>query len=75
MRFSRIIGHTVRMLSREEAAAYVGGRQILEFMARADPPWVKVAVHRQRTTLFDAKALDAACDRLAAGEFPEPRQP
>lgn len=71
MRFSKLIAQSVRMMSRDDAEAYVGGQFILKLMEEAWPePWVKAVVKRHRMTLFDVKDLDAACDRLH-NEWPE----
>lgn len=70
MRFSKLMAYTVRMVDAEEAQAYVGGPQLLDLMEKAG--WVKPAIRRHRLTRYDTKQLDQACDRLSAGEFPEP---
>lgn len=69
MRFSKLIARTVRMMDLEDAQAYVGGPHMLDLMEQAD--WLKAAVRRHRIVRYDCKALDQACDRLSAGEFPE----
>lgn len=69
MRLSKLIAKSVRLCSAEDAADYVGGQQMLDLFEGAG--WVKPACRRHRLTRYDVKQLDAACDRLAAGEWPE----
>lgn len=68
MRFSKLIAQSVRLLSVEEAQAYVGGPQLLSLME--ENGWVKPSCREHRLTRYDCKVLDAACDRLLAGDFP-----
>jgi hypothetical protein len=68
MRFSKLIAKSVRMMDLEDAKAYVGGPTLLELME--EHGWIKAAIRRHRMVRFDCKVLDAACDRLSAGEFP-----
>lgn len=68
MRFSKLIAQSIRMMDSEDAEAYVGGPMLLQLME--EHGWLKAAIRRPRLTRYDCKALDQACDRLAAGEFP-----
>lgn len=69
MRFSKLIAKSVRLMDQEDAADYVGGKMLLDLFESAG--WVKPACRRHRLVRFDVVVLDAACDRLQAGEWPE----
>jgi hypothetical protein len=68
MRYSVVTISNKRMLTRDEAGEYVGVPIILTKMEAAG--WIKPAVHQRKIVLYDLRALDKCCDRLAAGEFP-----
>ena len=55
-----------RGLSPEDAAAYVGSKELLRQFERAK--WVKPFIRGNRLTRFDIRDLDACIDRLKAGE-------
>lgn len=57
-------------MDQEDAADYVGGSVMLSLFERAG--WVKPVCRRHKMVRYDAKNLDAACDRLGNGEWPEP---
>jgi hypothetical protein len=62
-----------RMLRKEDAEDYIGGRRMLQLMEQARPtPWITPAVARHKMTLYDKRLLDECCNRLTAGEFPTP---
>jgi hypothetical protein len=69
-RFSKLIAKSVRLMDQEDAADYVGGKLMLDLFEAAG--WVRPSVRRHRLVRYDANLLDAACDRLGAGEWPEP---
>jgi hypothetical protein len=56
-----------RGLSPEEAAAYVGSKELLRQFERAK--WLKPFIRGNRLTRFDIRDLDACIDRLKAGEL------
>lgn len=56
-----------RGLSPEEAAAYVGSKELLRQFERSK--WVKPFIRGNRLTRFDIRDLDACIDRLKAGEL------
>jgi hypothetical protein len=56
-----------RGLSPEEAAAYVGSKELLRQFERAK--WLKPFVRGNRLTRFDIRDLDGCIDRLKAGEL------
>jgi hypothetical protein len=56
-----------RGLSPEEAAAYVGSKELLRQFERAK--WLKPFVRGNRLTRFDIRDLDVCIDRLKAGEL------
>jgi hypothetical protein len=56
-----------RGLSPEEAAAYVGSKELLRQFERAK--WLKPFVRGNRLTRFDIGDLDGCIDRLKAGEL------
>ena len=56
-----------RGLSPEDAAAYVGSRELLRQFERAK--WLKPFVRGNRLTRFDIRDLDGCIDRLKAGEL------
>ena len=62
-----------RMLRAEDAGLYVGAPHLLQLMERAG--WIKPSVRGKRMTLYDVKALDGCCDRLARGDFPAAAAP
>jgi hypothetical protein len=68
VKYSKIVVAEIRMLSKEQAEEYVGGAQVLADMEEG--AWIKPAIQRHRLTRYDSKALDAACDRLSAGNYP-----
>ena len=55
-----------RGLSPEEAAAYVGSKELLRQFERAK--WLRPFVRGNRLTRFDIRDLDGCIDRLKAGE-------
>lgn len=60
-----------RGLSPEDAAAYVGSKELLRQFERAK--WLKPFVRGNRLTRFDIRDLDVCIDRLKAGEsLPSP---
>ena len=69
MRFSTLIAKSSRLLDADDAAHYVGGKTLLNLFESAG--WVKPACRRHKLIRYDCKILDAACDRLQAGEWPE----
>lgn len=56
-----------RGLSPEEAAAYVGSKELLRQFELAK--WLKPFVRGNRLTRFDIRDLDGCIDRLKAGEL------
>jgi hypothetical protein len=56
-----------RGLSPEEAAAYVGSKELLRQFERAK--WLRPFVRGNRLTRFDIRDLDGCIDRLKAGEL------
>ena len=64
-----------RLLRADDAAAYVGGESVLKDLEKAG--WVDPVHRGNRLTLWDAKKLDAACDRLSEQTLPcwEPKKP
>jgi hypothetical protein len=56
-----------RGLSPEEAASYVGSKELLRQFERAK--WLKPFVRGNRLTRFDIRDLDGCIDRLKAGEL------
>jgi hypothetical protein len=56
-----------RGLSPEDAAAYVGSKELLKQFERAK--WVKPFIRGNRLTRFDIRDLDTCIDRLKAGEI------
>jgi hypothetical protein len=56
-----------RGLSPEDAAAYVGSKELLRQFERAK--WLKPFVRGNRLTRFDIRDLDGCIDRLKAGEI------
>lgn len=69
MLYSMIKASSKRMLTIEEAGLYVGIPALLDRMEKHG--WIKASVKRPKMRLYDLRALDLCCDRLAAGEFPE----
>jgi hypothetical protein len=69
MRYSVIRAATQRMLTRDDAGRYLGVPVLLAKMEAVGR--IKPAVRRGRIVLYDVKALDACCDRLSVGDFPE----
>lgn len=55
-----------RGVSPEEAAAYLGSRELLRQLERAG--WVKPFIRGNRLTRYDLRDLDGCIDRLKAGE-------
>ena len=55
-----------RGLSAEEAAVYVGSKELLKQFERAK--WVKPFIRGNRLTRFDIRDLDACIARLKLGE-------
>ncbi len=68
MRFSKLVGKTVRLVDLQDAQDYVGGPLLLQLMEKAE--WIKPVVRRGQMVRFDVKHLDQCCDRLEK-EFPE----
>ena len=58
-----------RMMTEKEAGDYVGLPALFSKMQQAG--WIKSAVQRPKMKLYDLKHLDACCDRLSIGEFPD----
>ena len=56
-----------RGLSPDEAAAYVGSKELLRQFERAK--WLKPFVRGNRLTRFDIRDLDGCIERLKAGEL------
>jgi hypothetical protein len=56
-----------RGLSPEDAAAYVGSKELLRQFERAK--WLKPFVRGNRLTRYDIRDLDGCIDRLKAGEI------
>lgn len=57
-----------RGLSPEDAAAYVGSKELLRQFERAK--WLRPFIRGNRLTRFDIRDLDICIDRLKAGEPP-----
>jgi hypothetical protein len=74
MKFS-LIKAAPRMFRKEDACRYIGSPRLLDRMEKADPPWDSASRLAPQTNLYDVMELDACCDRLTRGEFPEPAQP
>jgi hypothetical protein len=55
-----------RGLSPDDAAAYVGSKELLRQFERAR--WLKPFISGNRLTRFDIRDLDTCIDRLKAGE-------
>ena len=62
MRYSQL----KRGLSPDEAAAYVGSKELLRQFERSG--WLKPFIRGNRLTRYDLRDLDASIDRLKAGE-------
>ena len=62
MRYSQLR----RGLSPEEAAAYVGSKELMRTFERAG--WVKPFIRGNRLTRYDLNDLDRCIDRLKAGD-------
>lgn len=60
-----------RGLSPDEAATYVGSKELMRQMEHAG--WVKPFIRGNRLTRYDLRDLDLCIDRLKAGE-PLPRE-
>jgi hypothetical protein len=60
-----------RGFSPDEAAVYVGSRDLLRQFERAQ--WLKPFIRGNRLTRYDVRDLDSCIDRLKAGE-PLPRE-
>ena len=56
-----------RGFSPDDAAAYVGSKELLRQFARAK--WLKPFIRGNRLTRFDIRDLDTCIDRLKAGEI------
>jgi hypothetical protein len=56
-----------RGLSPEEAAAYLGSKELLRQFEQAK--WLKPFIRGNRLTRFDIRDLDGCIDRLKAGEL------
>lgn len=56
-----------RGLSPEEAAVYIGSKELLKQFERAK--WVKPFIRGNRLTRFDIRDLDACIARLKLGEL------
>jgi len=59
---------TRRLLRQEFAEEFVGGAAVLKEMERAG--WIRPVRRAHRMTLWDAKLLDRACDRLWTETLP-----
>ena len=59
-----------RGVSPDEAAGYIGSKELLRLVERAG--WVKPFVRGNRLTRYDLRDLDTCIERLKAGE-PLPR--
>jgi len=57
-----------RLLRAEDAAAFVGGDSILRDLEKAG--WIHPVKRGNRLTIWDAKKLDEACDRLQREVLP-----
>lgn len=71
-RFLNLVNHMKysqvnRGLSPDDAAAYVGSKELLRQFERAK--WLKPFVRGNRLTRFDIRDLDGCIDRLKAGEL------
>ena len=55
-----------RGLSPDDAAAYVGSKELLRQFERSK--WLKPFIRGNRLTRFDIRDLDGCIDRLKAGE-------
>jgi hypothetical protein len=55
-----------RGLSPEEAATYLGSKELMRQLERAQ--WLKPFVRGNRLTRYDLRDLDGCIDRLKAGE-------
>ena len=62
MRYSQL----KRGLSPDEAAAYVGSKELLRQFERCG--WVKPFIRGNRLTRYDLRDLDVCIDRLKAGD-------
>jgi hypothetical protein len=60
-----------RGFSPDEAAAYVGSKDLLRQFERSQ--WLKPFIRGNRLTRYDIRDLDSCIDRLKAGE-PLPRE-
>lgn len=60
-----------RGLSPDDAAAYIGSKELLRQFERAieRAKWLKPFVRGNRLTRFDIQDLDSCIDRLKAGEL------
>jgi hypothetical protein len=65
MKFSELTFQP-RLLRKEDAEQYVGGRRNLEALRQ----WVKPVVQHHSNTTFDVKDLDAAIDRAKLEGWP-----
>ncbi len=62
-----------RGLSPDEAADYVGSKELLRQFERAK--WLKPFIRGNRLTRFDLRDLDTCIDRLKAGDtLPSPTE-
>ena len=60
-----------RGVSPDEAASYIGSKELLRVLEKAG--WVKPFVRGNRLTRYDLRDLDHCIERLKAGE-PLPRE-
>jgi len=67
MRYSQL----KRGLSPDEAAAYVGSKELLRQFERSR--WLRPFIRGNRLTRYDLRDLDACIDRLKAGEDLPPK--
>jgi len=68
VKFVATIKAPARFLNREDAIEYVGSVKLFTDMEEAG--WFRAVVQRTRFVLYDRAAVDAACDRVAQGEYP-----
>jgi hypothetical protein len=62
-------GFPPRLMRTDAAAKYLASGHLLRLMVQHG--WIAPSVWKNRMKLYDRHLLDACCDRLAAGEFPD----
>jgi hypothetical protein len=73
MKFTATIQAPSLGLHREEAMEYIGPHKL--FLDMEKHGWIKPVINRSRFVIFDRASLDAAWERVVAGEYPgESRQ-